>query len=202
MLKYANKQTRETKKLMTDYLNEFDEVIRVQLEQCVSETKRHAKDATHWADHVEQYAEIVKDSAQSDGRTIERAQWHAKWAKAHAKYAETTVEAVNKGNAFTKDIVTIVKAHAKNEKAEKYIAWVKDSVECIKEGAQLVEHLTQAVKENSDWAKSYAEDAIRSTKTHGFDPTVEIRKYKALLDDGIMTEDEFDQKKTELLRVE
>jgi|GEM_PF-2673517 len=200
LLKCGSKKVKETRKLVEDYLAEFDEVIHVQVEQCVKDAKQYASDAIRWAGHVAQYAQMVKDS-ESDDATIERAQWHAKWAQEHAKYAEATVEVVTRGRILAKSVVTVVKEHAKDGKAEKYISWIKDGVICVKNGANLVENLANSVKENSAWAKSYAEDAVRNSESINLDPTVEIRKYKSLLDDGIITEEEFDKKKAELLSI-
>jgi len=200
LLKCGGKKAREARKLVEEYLAEFDEVIRVQIEQCVTDARSYAAEATKWAGYVAQYAEMVKES-EGDSMMIERAQWHAKWAQEHAKYAETTVEVVICGRILAKDVVTVVKEHVKDGKAEKYVSWIKDGVTCVKNGANLVENLAKSVKENSDWAKSYAEDAVRNHEVPSLDPTVEIRKYKALLDDEIITEEEFDKKKSELLSV-
>jgi len=201
LLKCGGKKVKEARKLVEEYLTEFDEVIHVQIEQCVKDTKKYTTDARRWAEHVAQYARMVKESTESDDAMIERAQWHARWAEEHAKYAEAMVEVVMRGRSLAKSVVTVVKEHTKDGKAEKYVSWIKDGVVCVKNGADLVENLAKSVKENSDWAKSYAEDAVRNSEMVSLDPTIEIRKYKALLDDDIITEEEFDKKKSELLSV-
>lgn len=43
--------------------------------------------------------------------------------------------------------------------------------------------------------------APRQGEETGFDPAVELRKYKALLDDGIITQEDFDAKKKQLLQL-
>ena len=40
---------------------------------------------------------------------------------------------------------------------------------------------------------------VKATSTPANDPTIELRKYKALLDDGIITQEEFNKKKKEIL---
>lgn len=50
-------------------------------------------------------------------------------------------------------------------------------------------------KISSDTPKAPA----KATSTPANDPTIELRKYKALLDDGIITQEEFNKKKKELL---
>ena len=50
-------------------------------------------------------------------------------------------------------------------------------------------------KISSDTPKTPA----KATSTPATDPTIELRKYKALLDDGIITQEEFNKKKKEIL---
>ena len=50
-------------------------------------------------------------------------------------------------------------------------------------------------KISSDTPKAPA----KATSTPATDPTIELRKYKALLDDGIITQEEFNKKKKEIL---
>jgi len=201
VFKFADKKKKEAKQSVESYLAEFDEVIRAQLSQCIEAAQNYVADAKQAAKTADQYAEIVKDSAESNNEIIERAQWHAKWANEHAKYAETSVEIAAKGALFVDDVVSEAKAYIKSDKAQKYISWAKKSVEFAKNIIESAEKSAESAKVDTKWVKGYAEEAVRSNETITLDPTIEIRKYKILLDDGIITDEEFDKKKSELLNI-
>ncbi|MBR4734039.1 MAG: SHOCT domain-containing protein [Lachnospiraceae bacterium] len=54
-------------------------------------------------------------------------------------------------------------------------------------------------KKKEDEEPSHTADAPISAPADGVDVAAELRKYKALLDDGIITQEEFDAKKKQLL---
>ncbi len=47
--------------------------------------------------------------------------------------------------------------------------------------------------------EAYEQEAQAAPQGGGVDPVEELQKYKSLLDQGILTQDEFDKKKKELL---
>lgn len=66
-------------------------------------------------------------------------------------------------------------------------------VAIAKEVKEVIEHLKLEEKKQ----ESYLEES----KTASFEPIDELRKYKQLLDEGILTQEEFDAKKKQLLSI-
>jgi len=64
----------------------------------------------------------------------------------------------------------------------------------LDEGAQMVDEFNRMIKISAE-----AENVVKDNADNTTDKADELRKYKALLDDGIITQDDFDNKKKQLL---